>query len=383
MTTKRRVVYLIIIVAVIAVIWWLNRPQPLQVTLHTVERGNVESTVANTRTGTVKACRRSHIVPITSGRVDEIRVREGDRVSNGQLLISLWNDDLAAQVGLARSEANSAKARAEEVCVMAELAEREAKRTKQLVDRGLTSIESYDQSQNNAVARRASCRASQSSVDVANAQLKVAQAALERTLLKAPFGGVVAEVNAELGEVLAPLTAGGEMAAAVDIIEQNCLYISAPIDEIDAPAVQPGMSVYITLDAFPKQRFPGTVRRVAPYVLDLEKQARTVEVEVTFDDAKTAALMLPGYSVDVEVVLDRRENVLWIPTSALLQGNQAWVYHPVDGTVSKQQLEIGMSNWQTSEVTQGLSQGDQIVLPVDSGELTEGSTVVADQADSD
>lgn len=373
MTAIRKLMLLVLLVITVSIIWWLNQPHAPEVTLHTLSMGKVESTIANTRTGSIMACRRSHIVPITSGRVDKLFVKEGDTVKQGEPLLTLWNDDLKAQLNLANSERNAVHARADEACVTAQLAQRDADRLKQLQSKGLTSVESYDQAQNHAVAREAACRAAKASVEVAESQQQVAQANLQRTRLKAPFDGVIAEVNAELGEVLAPLSASGQLSSAVDMIETGCLYISAPIDEIDAPAIKPNMQAHITLDAFPDTQFPGQVQRVAPYILDLEKQARTVEVEVVFTDPEIQEQMLPGYSTDVEIVLASKEHTLWLPTNALLRDNFVWRYQA--GSINKVSVEIGLSNWQISEITSGLNAGDQIVIPSGDLELTEGMTV--------
>lgn len=375
MKIKKPLFYISFALAVIAAAWWFSRQEPPAVKLHTVARGAVESSVANTRTGTVSACRRSHIVPVMSGQVEKVLVKEGDQVRSGQLLIELWNEDISARVALARSEVGAARARAEEACVRADLARRESERQGSLKQRGLASEDSYDKALNAARTSAAACKAGEASVEVARAQIQVAQAELERTLLRAPFAGIVAEINAEAGEVLAPLTAAGDFAAAVDLIEGGCLYISAPIDEIDAPAISPGMAAHITLDAFPGTRFPGKVRRIAPYVLDIEKQARTVEVEVEITPQDMKHTLLPGYSADVEVVLDRREDVLWIPGAALLQGNHVWVYGEADGRLQKRGIRTGLSNWQTTEVVEGLDAGDRIVISVDTPGLEEGVVV--------
>ncbi len=373
MRLSRRLTYVGILCLIALALWWINRPAAVEVNLHTVTSGSVESTIANTRTGTIMACRRSHIAPIISGRVEQLHVKKGDQVQAGQPLLSLWSDDLAAQLRLTHSQANAAKAQADEVCVIAELAQRDAERIKTLQRKGLSSEESYDQAQNNAIAREASCRAANASVDVAKAQRQVAEAALQRTSLTAPFDGIIAEVHAELGEVLAPLSTENAMGGSIDIIEKGCLYISAPIDEIDAPAIQPSMQAKITLDAFPDQTFSGTVRRIAPYILDLEKQARTVEIEVEFSDPKIEQQMLPGYSTDVEIVLKRHTDTLWVPNAALLRGNNVWLY--VEGKLEKRSLEIGLSNWQTSEVMSGLSEGEQVILPSGNIELKEEMSV--------
>ena len=135
---------------------------------------------------------------------------------------------------------------------------------------------------------------------MAEARVDVTKAHLERTQLYAPFAGVIAEINGELGEFVTPSPVGIPTPPTVDLIDASCLYISAPIDEVDAPRVRAGLPARISLDAFPDRVFPGHVRRVAPYVLDQEKQARTVEIEAEFDDPEKAGL-LAGYSADVEV----------------------------------------------------------------------------------
>ena len=95
------------------------------------------------------------------------------------------------------------------------------------------------------------------STKVRDAQVEVATARLERTLLRAPFDGVIAEINGELGEFVTPSPVGIPTPPTVDLIDSTCLYISAPIDEVDAPAVRIGQQALITMDAFPGRKFPG------------------------------------------------------------------------------------------------------------------------------
>jgi len=180
-------------------------------------------------------------------------------------------------------------------------------------------------------------------------------------MLIAPFNGVVAEIEGELGEYVTPSPVGVATKPTVDLIDSSCIYISAPIDEIDAPEVHSGMKARIMMDAFGDQEFPATVRRVAPYVLDLEKQARTVEIEAVFDNPDK--VLLPGYSADIEVIIDRSENTLSIPTQAVMRDN--FIYLIDSEKLVKKQIEVGLSNWQYTEVTKGLTIEDQIVLSVD------------------
>ncbi len=141
---------------------------------------------------------------------------------------------------------------------------------------------------------------------------------------------------------------------------------------MDAPLVKTGLPARITLDAFPKRRFNGHVRRVAPYVLDLEKQARTVEIEAEIDDPDKGRL-LPGYSADVEVLLDTREDVIRIPSSVVIDGEKVFVLNQTAGVLEERQIEIGLANWEFTEVLSGVDIDDLVVSSID----REG---VADQA---
>ncbi|MBY0279830.1 efflux RND transporter periplasmic adaptor subunit, partial [Candidatus Binatia bacterium] len=210
------------------------------------------------------------------------------------------------------------------------------------------------------------------------AQIDVARAALERTILRAPFRGIVAEVNGELGEFVTPSPVGIPTPPTVDLIEMGCVYVSAPIDEVDAAGVRVGMPARITLDAFPGRSFPGRVRRIAPYVVDVEKQARTVDVEVDFLDPGDTADLLIGYSADIEVVLETRDDRLRIPTESLLEGKRVLVL--LDGALASRDVETGIANWQFTEITRGVEQGERVVLSVAREGVRDGVAAVPDES---
>jgi HlyD family secretion protein len=119
------------------------------------------------------------------------------------------------------------------------------------------------------------------------------------------------------------------------------------------------------------------VRRIAPYVLALEKQARTVEVEVEFDDPGEAKHLLIGYSADIEVVVEGRDKVLRIPTSALMPNNRVLLLTAA-GTLEEKKLEIGLTNWEFTEVKAGLAQGDKVVTSLDREGVKAGARAVAE-----
>lgn len=378
----RRLLWLILIGALIgAGIWYLSRPEPIAVRAKTVDRGPVEATVANTRAGTVEACRRARLAPAIGGQIAELPVREGDHVQPRQVLLELWNDDLGAELQLALQEAEAAAARAEQACVSADVARREADRLTKLQARGLASEEATERAVGQAKSSRAACTAARASTGVSQARVAVAQAALERTRLRAPFEGTVAEINGELGEFTTPSPVGIPTLPAVDLVDTTCLYVKAPIDEVDAPAIRAGMPARITLDAFPDRHFDGTVRRVAPYVLDVEKQARTVDVEAEFAEPHAVENLLPGYSADVEIVLDRKDSVTRVPTEAVQEGNRVLVYRPQDETLEERTVTPGLSNWVYTEVRAGLAPGDQVVTSVDREGVRPGAVVTIEEGD--
>lgn len=370
-------ILLLVIFGVSALVVWLGRSKPVEVVLQRAEVGLVQNTVANTRAGTVKACRRAGISPSIGGQIARLPVKEGDIVEPGQVLMALWSDDQLAQLALAKREAEAAKAGAKQACIIAAVAKKESHRLQQLMKKRLTSEELVDKADGEARAQQAACTAAQATYQVSQARIHVVQTNLERTHLTAPFAGIVAEVNGEVGEFVTPSPVGIPTPPAVDLMDISCLYISAPIDEVDAPQIRVGMLANISLDAMPKQIFEGQVRRIAPYVLEMEKQARTVDVEVDFLCQEGCQQMLPGYSADIEVILQQSDNTLRIPSEAILEGNKVLLW--VNGELQEQSIETGLSNWAWSEVTTGLNPGDEVVLSVEREGVEDGASAVQEK----
>ncbi len=363
-------------VAVVAVgaFLWLGRPKPIVVETAEAARGPVAETVTNTRAGTVKACQRAKLAPPAGGQIARLPVKKGDRVQAGQVLLELWSEDLRAELAVTERDVAAARARREEACVAARVARRESDRAASLVERKLVSTELAERAAGEAEAREAACRAAGEQIRVGQARVEAARARLERTMLRAPFAGTVAEINGEIGEFVTPSPVGIPTPPAVDVVDTSCIYITAPIDEVDAPRVREGMPARVTLDAFRDRSFKAHVRRVAPYVLDTEKQARTVEVEAEVDEAGDA-LLLPGYSADVEVILDERADVLRIPTRALLEGRRVYVLE--DGRVRAREVATGLGNWEYTEITGGLEAGARVIVTIDREGLADGVPAVA------
>jgi len=359
--------------------WWLSRPQPVAVVVHEVGRGPVEATLSNTRAGEIEACQRTRMSTIVGGRIDDLLVKEGDRVQAGQVLMRLWNRDLDARMAVNRAQLGAARERQREACSLAANAEREAERQATLVQRGFVSASVEEKARTEARARRATCAGAAADIATAEAQLAATATDRERTVLVAPFAGTVAKITGELGEYATPSPPGVPTPPAIDLIDDSCLYVKAPMDEVDAPRIRPGQPVRISFEALPGRHFAGTVRRIAPYITAVEKQARTVEVDVDFDQPDEARGLLVGYSADVEIVLDHRSDVLRIPTAALREGNKVLVLG-ADGVLAERGLRTGLANWEQTEVLEGLAAGDLLVTSLERAGVAAGAHAVAEAA---
>lgn len=379
MNALRRLLLLALLAALLgAGIWWLTRPKPVEVVVHEIARGTVEATLTNTRAGEIEACQRTRLATIVGGRIDWLGVEEGDRVEAGQVLMRLWHGDLDARAAVNRAQLATARQRVHEACTLADNAEREAARQAQLVRRGFVSASVEERARTEARARRAACDTARADIATAEAQLAATETERQRLVLTAPFAGTVAKISGELGEYSTPSPPGVPTPPAIDLIDDSCLYVKAPMDEIDAPRIQPGLPVRITLEAMPGTVFEGRVKRVAPYITAVERQARTVAVDVDFVRPEEARGMLVGYSADVEIVLATRADTLRIPTSALREGRRVLV---VEGdTLIERELETGVANWAFTEVLSGLAAGERIVTSLERDGVSAGAKVTLQAA---
>lgn len=341
--------------AALALWWW---PQATPVKLVAVGRGDVLVTLVNTRAGTIKSCQRAGLSLPGGGVVEQIAVKAGDRVARGDLLLTLWSEDIRADLSRARAQQALGKTQREERCSEATYYEREANRLATLLAKNLTSRTLAEQAQNLAHTRRYICRASRQQERVDEALVAQVEARLAERRLQAPFAGVVAEVNSKLGEYMTPSPPGVAMPPVIDLIDDNCLYVSAPIDEVDAARLKVGQSARVLLDAMPGRDFAATVTRIAPYVKELEKQARTVEVEAVLTAPPGDVPLLIGYSADLEVEVTRATEVLRVAASS--RADDGSVLRLEGDKLVRVLPRWGVENWNWIEVAEGLAAGDRL-----------------------
>ena len=374
---RRWIVRLLVLAGIVAVVFALRatvfKPEPLEVTVDEVSRGRVEQTVTNSRAGTVKARRRAQISPEIGGRVVDVPFREGDAVRKGDVLLRLDPSVSTARIGVSRRELQAAEAQRQQACLGAERAERERNRLRKLAADGIVSTDAYDQAQTAARTAGSACQAARAGVEQARAAIELASREEGLRVIRAPFDGIVADLSVEVGEYTTPSPPGMPIPPVLDVLDPGSIYVSAPMDEVDSARLQPGQTARVTVDSYPGRDFAGTVRRIAPYVLDREEQNRTVEIEVDLQDPGPGVRLLPGTSADVEVLLEAKEGALRVPTSVLIEGNKALVAE--GGVLVERRLQVGLKNWDWTEVLSGLAPGDLVVVSLDRPEIKAGAQV--------
>jgi HlyD family secretion protein len=347
------------------------KPARVPVTVVRVAAGRVEESVINSKAGTVKSRRRADLSTEVGGRVLELPARKGAHVRAGDVLLRIAQGDYRAQVAVQRSAVEAAQSSRDEACRTAEQLDRELARNQALSREKLVSPDWLDQLQGRRDAAAAACEAARARIGQARAALDAARVSLEKTVLRAPFDGIVAELTTEVGEWITPSPPGLPIPPVIVLLDSGASYVSAPMDEVDVGKVRTGQPVRITLDAFPGRSLSGRVTRVAPYVQDVQEQNRVFEIEAEFDDAGFAESLLPGISADVEVILASRDGVLRIPSSSILEGDSVLVAGA--DRLETRKLELGLRNWQFAEVRRGLSPGDAVVVSLDRAEVREGA----------
>lgn len=374
MTSRRLWTRLAVAAAVVAVFVALRlavfAPDPVPVRTVVAEKGRVEETVTNSRAGTVKARRRAKLAPETGGRVVALPHRRGSRVRKGDVLLRIDDSLQQAQLEVAGGDLATSLAQRDQACLAADRAERERERIGRLAGQGIVSTDLLDQTASQAQGAEAACRAARANVTRAESAVALARATVAKTVLLAPFDGIVADTFIEEGEWTTPSPPAIPVPPVLDLIDTRSIYVSAPMDEVDSARIQAGKPARLTVDSYPGKHFAAHVVEVAPYVADRLEQNRTVEIELELDDAAAAVSLLPGTSADAEVILSARDGVLRIPTSALLEGGKVLLLE--NGRLVERTLQLGLRNWDFTEVAGGLEEGARVVVSLDRPEVKAG-----------
>ncbi|MCI0342512.1 MAG: efflux RND transporter periplasmic adaptor subunit [Planctomycetales bacterium] len=344
-------------------------PKSVPVTVRAIGRGVVQATVSNTRAGSVRSRLSAALSADVPGRIVSIQHREGSRVEAGALLLAL--DDSAARALATVIEKERDTAAAALVQAEASLAEarREHERVRALHARQNVAQAELDRAATQLDLAEAAVRSATARVEQQKARLSQVAVDLEKLSVRAPFAGIVAELRAEVGEWATP---GKPL---VQFFDPARLYVRAELDEVDVGHVRTGLAAKVTLDPFKGRVFAGTIVRVAPNVSEVLDQNRTVAVEVELAGGTGDVELKPGMSADVEVVLaESRPDALRVPTLAILSGDRVLLAD--GGRAREATLTTGLRNWEWTEATAGIAEGDRVIVSLDREEVRAGARIV-------
>jgi len=294
-------------------------------------------------TGTIEAWKKTNITPDIGGKIVLIHVEEGDRVRKGQLLAEL--DTRATRLQLRQAEAASA---------VAEANYKDAERNKERMGRLLKEKAVSDQQYEKI---KLAFEAAEAQLQQARAALNLAQYSLDVSLMKAPFSGVIASKNAEVGDVINPMMGGFSPASGVlTLMDFSRVKIEIDASHQDIVLIRKGQPALLRVTAFPDEIFEGNVTLVN---LTGDPSTKKFKVEVSVDNPDF--ILRPNTFGEVILEVSTHENVLVIPQKAVLDHTYVFVVRE-DNIAERKKITLGLQNSDRIEVVQGLKEGDLVVV---------------------
>jgi HlyD family secretion protein len=356
--------WLALLLAAGIVFWLYARNAPVNVETTTVSQAYPSQayTLLNA-TGYVVAQRKAAVASKATGRLEWLGVREGSQVKAGEILARLESSDVTAQMQQAAASVNVARANLEQGEAELREAVRALNRSRDLLAKNFVSAAAHDTVISRHEKALAALSGYKASIAVAQANLRAAEVAVEQTLIRAPFDGVVLTKNANVGDVITPFSSAlGSQAAVVTMADMSTLEVEADVSEANLAKVKVGQPCEIQLDALPGQRFRGVVQRTVPTV---DRAKATVLVKIRFVDVDSR--VLPEMSAKVAFLeketpeSERRARTVVQPAAVVERDGASVVFVVKDGKASQVAVKSGMKIGELVEVT-GVTAGDKVVV---------------------
>ena len=371
-------VVLIVVLAGAAGLFVALRERAPEVEVATVRADKGGRAALLNASGYVTPRQRATIAAKITARVNEIYVDEGMQVEPGQVLARLDDSDARARLTSAMAERNATAATMGDLRVNLDNAERELRRVDELWDRKLVAEQARDQARMAVDSLKARLVVAREQVSVAEARVKVAQQDLDNCTVRAPFGGIVVSKDAQRGEMVSPVSAGGGFTRTgiATIVDMASIEIEVDVNESYIARVKTGQPVTAVLDAYPDWQIPAKVRTVIPTA---DRQKATVKVRATFD--RLDPRILPDMGVKVTFLGEERSvpteaagRVLVSRAALVEEGGAAAVFVHREGRVERRAVRLGQARGNEHEVVAGLSDGEQVVT-TGAKQLRDGQSV--------
>ena len=374
--------FMLVLVAAIAggAWYWLTRERPIEVEVAAVtERAaGAQASVLNA-SGYVTARRRATVSSKVTGKVIEVNVEEGMGVREGQVLARLDDSTLQATLRLYRAQLEAAKRQIPESEVRLAQARVMLRRQEALRKEGLNTPNDIDNAKAEVDSLIARIASAQEQVNVAESQIAMQQTAIEDTIIRAPFTGVAISKDAQAGEMVSPVSAGGGFTRTgiSTIVDMKSLEIEVDVNESYINRVRPGQPVSATLDAYPDWQIPANVITLVPTA---DRQKATVLVRIGFQ--KLDPRILPDMGVKVTFLREAdssdvpvAQSVTLVPQAAVRKdGDSSFVFVVRQGTVERRAVKTAGTDGDRLEVVAGLKGGDRVVISPPP-ELSEGMLI--------
>jgi len=373
---------------VLALGWWfLLRPGAGAVMVQTDTARRPPSIAAASSvldaSGYVVARRQATVSSKLTGKVEEVLVEEGMRVEKGQIVARLDDATQQAQVNLAESQADASQAALAEIEAQLRAARLERDRLREMAERQLTSAASLDSAEAVYDALAAKLDTGRQNVGVAMSNVALARDALDNMTIRAPFGGMVVSKNAQPGEMISPVSAGGGFTRTgiCTIVDMDSLEIEVDVNEAYIQRVSSGQRVSATLNAYPTWQIPAEVIAIVPTA---DRQKATVRVRIGFLERDGRVLRDMGVKVAFlgnETPAEPQQELqgVLIAREALHDdADGAFVWRISNGIVERRGVEVaGSLDRERILVSRGLVVGDTVIRSAE-GSLSAGQKVVTE-----
>ena len=357
----------ILVVALVAGATFYSRNSAPVVEVAAAQKaGNAGPTALLNASGYVTPRRRATIAAKITGRVIGVYFDEGVHVKEGQILAKLDDSDVKRALDSAVADRNSTRAQIADYEVQLKNAELLVHRSKELQAAGVQSQEILDNAVTSADSLRAKIALTKEQVAAAESRINEAQQAVDNTVIRAPFEGIVVSKDAQVGEMVSPISAGGGFTRTgiATIVDMNSNEIEVDVNEAYIARVVPEQKVTAVLDAYPDWQIPSKVRTVIPTA---DRQKATVKVRISF--IKLDPKILPDMGVKVTFLGDEPkkqagavEPVATVPTAALRDDNGSRIVYIVkDNKLERRAVKPGNPRGSDTEIFAGLIPGDLVV----------------------
>lgn len=375
--------------AVIAALalWFLNRDKPVEVTVAVARPTPTASAGASVldATGYVTARRQATVSAKITGKVRDVRIEEGQRVEEGDILATLDDSEARVEVALRRAQVEASRAQLAEAKAASENAGREYQRQQELADLKLTSVSALDSARTEGEASRARVASQASAVQVSLEALAAAQVQLDNTVVRAPFAGVITVKAAQPGEMISPISAGGGSirTGIGTVVDMDSLEIQVDVSESYINRVQPGQRVEAVLNAYPDWRIPASVIAIVPTA---DRSKATVKVRIALGEKD--ARIVPEMGVRVAFLESGPDGAAQaaaprgalVPAGALRQdAGKDVLFLLREGRAERRAVTLGGSLGDSRQVLAGVSAGDSVIVDAPAG-LKDGDPVAAREA---